>query len=102
MPQSTVGMITRIAVTQMQEFIETTGVHWDILQDNHDSYLVQCPVEESEQCQKIMKQFIEPELTSPRGEKFKMKSEGASGFNWAPFDPKHPEKNPRGLKEVSI
>lgn len=98
-PQSTVAMITRIAVPKMQSFIESTHVNWDILQDNHDSFVVQCPVGEELDCQKIMKQFIEPELTSPRGEKFRMKSEGASGYNWAPYDEK---KNPEGLKEVGI
>lgn len=98
-PQSTVAEITRDAVTKYQNFVEDTELDWDFLQDNHDSFLTQSPVEQCDENQKIMKQFIEPELTNFRGEKFNMKSEGASGYNWAPF---HETKNPKGLKEVSI
>lgn len=98
-PQSTVAEITRSAVTQYQNFIEDTGVDFDILQDNHDSFLTQCPIEQSDENQKIMKQFIEPELTNFKGEKFNMKSEGASGYNWSSYDEK---KNPNGLREAAI
>jgi hypothetical protein len=100
-PQGTVAMVTREAFVKMQSFIQDTGADYDMLGDCHDSYLTQCRDDDSEvnQCQSLMKRFIEPELTSPRGEKFNMKSEGASGYNWAPYDEK---KNPQGLKEYKI
>lgn len=106
-PQSTVGQITRMAYVKMQQFIELTKVDWDIMQDNHDSILTQCPDSEDEvtQCHKIMKQYIEPELLNSRGERFNMRSEGASGYNWAPtkFDKDgNVIDNPRGLRAVNI
>lgn len=98
-PQSTVACITREAFCKLQEFIEQTGVDWDLMADGHDSYLVQCPIEEEHECAKTMQQFMNQELTSPRGEKFRMKSELQSGFNWGPY---HEEKNPDGLKQLKL
>lgn len=98
-PQSTVAMITRIAIIKMQSFIEDSGVDWDILPcDTHDSFAVQSPVDESEQCQRIMKSFIEPELTNFKGEKFQMRSEGATGKCWAKYSSTFVD----GLKKVDI
>lgn len=99
-PQSSVAMITRRAVIRMQEFIDSTGVDWDILPgDTHDSFLVQSPENEYEQCQKVMKEFIEPKLTNFKGEEFQMKSAGASGYNWSKY---HKVDNIHGLKKVEI
>jgi len=99
-PQSTVACITRNAVIQTQEYIESNKLDWDILQDNHDSYVVQCPVGQEITCQRIMKSFLNVEMKSPvDGESFTMQSEGASGFNWAPY---HEIKNPEGLKEIIV
>ena len=98
-PQSTVGEITNVACMKFQNYVEDTGMNWDLLGNCHDSFLTQSPEDESVECQRVMKEFIEPELTSPRGEKFKMKSEGGSGYNWGPHDEK---KNPRGLQEVEL
>jgi DNA polymerase I-like protein with 3'-5' exonuclease and polymerase domains len=95
-PQSTVGTITNTAYTNLQNFIEKSGLKWDLLANTHDSYLVQCPVGEEGQCVSMMKEFINQKLTSPRGEPFNMKSEAAVGFNWAPAK----ESNPNGLKEL--
>jgi hypothetical protein len=100
-PQSTVACITNLAFIKMQNFIEDSGVDWDLLGNCHDSFVVQCPdsKEEIDSCQRVMKQFIEPKLVSPRGEEFSMKGEGSVGRNWAPF---HETKNPEGLKEYAI
>lgn len=98
-PQNTVAMITRRAVIKMQSFIDDTKVDWDILPgDTHDSFLVQSPENESEQCQKVMKEFIEPRLTNFKGEEFQMKSEGATGKCWA----KYSKNNIDGLRGVEI
>jgi hypothetical protein len=83
----------------MQEYIEVTDFDWDLLQNNHDSFVVQSPESEAEMCQKIMKDLINIELDNGRGEKFRMKSEGQTGRNWGPWDE---QKNPEGLKEVDI
>lgn len=96
-PQSTVGCITHIAITRMQQYIEEAGKDWDILNNKHDSYLLQCPIDERDECANKMQEFIELDLTSSRGEKFKMKSEAQAGFNWAPW---HETKNPEGMKEI--
>ncbi len=98
-PQSTVAEITNIACAQFQNYVEDSGADWDLLGNGHDSILTQSPENESIDCQRIMKQFIEPELGSPRGEPFKMKSEGGTGRNWGPYSEK---KNPDGLKEINI
>ncbi len=83
-PQSTVGTITNIAYTLMQTYIEDNVKDWDMLGNCHDSYLCQCPIGEERECAKVMKQFIEQELTNYQGEKFRMRSEAQCGFNWGP------------------
>lgn len=98
-PQSTVGCITHRAITLMQRYIEQENREWDILQNNHDSYLVQSPISEAEECQWKMKEYLNCTLTSPSGEEFQMKSEGQTGYNWAPYKP---IKNEEGLKAVKI
>lgn len=97
-PQSTVGCITNKAVVMMQEHIFTHKLNWIILNNCHDSYLVQAPTSEIAECAKLMKQFIEVPLVGIRGEKFNMRSEASVGRNWGP----HSDKNPDGLKEIKI
>lgn len=98
-PQSSVAIITHVAYTSMQHFIETSGVDWDLLNNCHDSYLMQFPDSsiEQEQIVKVSGEFLEQDLVSPSGEKFKMKSEVKVGYNWGNF---HEEKNPNGLREI--
>lgn len=98
-PQSTVGTITNIAYTQMQWYIEDHNKNWDLLANTHDSFLVQCAEEEAPECDAKMKEYLEPELISNKGEKYRMRSEAAMGRNWCPY---HPEKNPQGLKEIAF
>ena len=99
-PQSTVGMITNIAYTKMQSFIEANKLDWDLLTNCHDSYLLQCPIAEVNDCAKKAKEFMEIPFESPvDGVKFNMRSETQAGFNWAPFKEK---KNIMGLKEIKI
>lgn len=83
-PQSTVACITHEAYTNFQSYVESNNREWDILVNGHDSYLIQCPIEEVELCAGHAKSFMEQELVSPRGEKFRMGSEVGVGFNWAP------------------
>jgi len=97
-PQSTVGVITHIAITKMQQYIEEHNLDWDILQNNHDSFLVQSPILEWRHCAEKMKEFIEIDLISPYDKTpFKMRSGLTIGKNWGPY---HETKNPCGLIEI--
>ena len=55
---------------------------WDLLNNKHDSMMVQCPEKEVEECLKLTKELMEIELTSNRGVKFRMGSEAMVGKNW--------------------
>lgn len=95
-PQSTVGEITRIAVTDMQEYIESEKKPWDNLADTHDSWLTQFPLLDVQEYLQKSEEFMNQELISPvDGVRFRMKSEANIGFNWAPY---HKDKNPLGLQ----
>lgn len=103
-PQSTVGTITNIAYTNLQNYIEDNNLDWDLLINKHDSYLVQCRREEAKECAIKMKEFMNQKLVSSRGETFYMKSEAQCGLNWAPFDKdtKPKPKNPMGLGSIEL
>lgn len=96
-PQSTVAEITHRAYRDLQNYIEVNTKNWDLLANTHDSYLVQCLIEEELECAKMMKIFMEQELTGRDGVKFRMKSEVQSGFNWAPWKEGY---NESGLREI--
>ena len=102
-PQGTVAIITALAVQRLQTYIEEKGKDdWDILNDKHDSYLGQCNdnPDNIEEMKTVMLDFMQQELVSPRGEKFKMGAAASVGYNWGKFDVNNPEKNPKGLKEL--
>ena len=76
-PQSTVGQITNIAFTELQEEI-LLGKHpldFDVLENNHDSILWQSLPENRDYCSKLVNDKLCRRLVSPRGEEFWMKSE---------------------------
>lgn len=108
-PQSTVACITKQAIVKLQNHIESEKKDWHLLlSDCHDSYLAEARGEITDKDEiagdvlelgKLMKQFIEIEMTSPfDGSKFRMKSEASVGFNWGP----QKKDNPLGLREVKI
>jgi len=99
-PQSTVGCITAIAFCVIQQFIEENGLAkwWHLCNDKHDSLLLECPEEDRDIAGRICASAIEQDLESPRGEKFKMRSEVQWGYNWA----KQTEKNPEGMRELTL
>lgn len=106
-PQSTVGCITNLAVIAMQQFIFDNNLDWTILNNCHDSYLVQAPTPEIMTCEKKMQEFMNIEMTAPRGEKFRMKSEASIGRNWGPYYKRksaddQKEENLDGMQEVKI
>lgn len=96
-PQSTVACITAKAEIDLQDYIEQNNKNWHILAETHDSYLVEAPDNDVEECNHIMKQCLEQELTAPDGTKFRMGSSGAIGSNWSPYKA---STNPLGLKEI--
>lgn len=97
-PQATVAIITENAYTSMQEFIEDEDLDWHLLNDKHDSLLVEAPEDEALDCARKSKEFMEQELVTPRGEQFKMRCGIQIGYNWKPKS----VTNPDGLDEVTI
>lgn len=123
-PQSTVGCITHIEITQEQIYIDTCNrintVHavgklptpvvealdtfgaaaadWDILGNNHDSSCSQAPEHDIMRLAKVKHHLMCQELTSPRGEKFRMRAEAQIGRNWGPKK----DTNPDGLVEIKL
>lgn len=79
-PQSTVGQITNYAITEMQERLEKGDellqrAGTDVLQNNHDSMLVQCYPEFKREVSIEMRKHMNRALVNPKGEKFQMKTE---------------------------
>jgi hypothetical protein len=99
-PQSTVAEITRIAFTKMYYYILENNLDWDLLADTHDSYLLQCPIDEVLDCGRKSNEFLCQSFVSPiDNEPFTMRAETSAGFNWRPF---HKDKNPQGLREIKL
>lgn len=96
-PQSTVGTITNIAFSELQEYIEENKLDWHLLANTHDSYMFEVPAAEVEHGARIGRFFMEKELIAPDGTPFRMRSEVQAGYNWAPFKK---QENEYGLKEV--
>jgi DNA polymerase I-like protein with 3'-5' exonuclease and polymerase domains len=93
-PQSTVGTITNLVYVQMQQHIEDAGLDWDMLNNKHDSVLVQCPIDDSVKVKEKVQEYMNIDLISTTGEAFQMQSGAERGFNWYPAG----ENNPRGME----
>ncbi len=82
-PQSTVGCITLIAHSEIQSKLDSGEYSgFALMQNGHDSLLAHCKAALVTEVAKIMQSHINIELTSPRGEKFRMRSESTTGDNW--------------------
>jgi hypothetical protein len=85
-PQSTVGCLTSIAVTELQQALEQHNWQCDILANVHDAIVTQhAPEIRQPVLSTIQKSFGRP-LTTPRGETFHMKSSAMYGPTWAKED----------------
>lgn len=85
-PQATVAIISGQAVINFQSYIEEEDKQWDLLNEMHDSYLVQCPEEQADECKAKMLEFMQQDLVSPRGEKFTMRAAASIGrTNWGKY-----------------
>ncbi len=97
-PQSTVGEITNIAYARMYKFIASENRDWSLLANTHDSYLIQCPENDVDECVKVAQEFMNQKFKSPiDGVEFSMRSEAAVGYNWAPYKKGSNEKGLKGL-----
>lgn len=98
-PQSTVGCITNIALVKLYHYIKQYNLDWDILNNKHDSILVQCNENDWEHCARTLKEFLSMELTAPNGEQFRMGAEVSKGYNWGKYKP---DTNPDGMQEIKL
>ncbi len=97
-PQSTVGTITNLAFCEVQKFIEENNLDWNMLNNKHDSIMLEAPESEALIAAEILQASLKKDLVSPTGVKFQMRSEVSIGKNWS----KCSKSNPDGLKEVKI
>ena len=81
-PQSTVGCITNMAFTDLYNNARIRELGADVIQNNHDSVLLQCSPDAADEVAKLACVALNREMTSPFGETFKMKSEAMIGENW--------------------
>lgn len=98
-PQSTVGTITNLAFTEIDRFIKKERLPWLLLNNKHDSILLEVPdqSEHRDYGSHILKQTLERALVSSRGEHYRMKTDLSIGRNWAKWNEK---TNPNGMREV--
>lgn len=102
-PQSTVGTITNIAITELQEKIESVDELFckgelDLLQNGHDSILSQAKEEFAIEVAKVISTNLQKKFTV-NNVTFQMGTECAIGYNWSSYNEK---TNPNGLKEVKL
>tara|TARA_R110002020_G_scaffold78762_3_gene197909 strand:- start:5938 stop:8463 length:2526 start_codon:yes stop_codon:yes gene_type:complete len=81
-PQSTVGCITNMAFTDLYNHPRIQELNADVLQNNHDSVLLQCAPDVATEVAKLACIALNREMISPFGEVFHMKSEAMIGENW--------------------
>ena len=95
-PQSTIGLITSMAIYEFDEYVEAHNLQeWDVLNDKHDSMLIQVPAKDEEAASALLTQCMSRSLTSTTGIPYRMEVEISRGLNW---DKYHPTKNPNGLR----
>lgn len=84
-PQSTVGMLTNIAISEIQQEIDEKNPEYDsidILANGHDSILSQCPIGEGRRIAKIQEKHLAKTFFQGKENEFTMRSSSAVGMNW--------------------
>jgi len=81
-PQSTVGTITNFAFVELQRQVEAGTLPADVLQNNHDSVLLQCLPQDVDVVARAASAALNRPLVSPRTEMFFMRSEASVGETW--------------------
>lgn len=87
-PQSTVGMLTNLAIAELQEMIdndveEVRGMEIDILSNQHDAILSQCKAEHAGKLARIQERLLGKTFLIGTENQFTMRSESNIGTNWA-------------------
>lgn len=97
-PQRTVGLITIIAASRLQRYIEEHNLPWHVQNIVHDSILGSAPIGQGRELATKMADCMTFELTSPvDGWKFSIGVEKSVGMNWGKYDE---TDNPEGLQVV--
>ena len=96
-PQSTVAAVTHKAFTSLYKRIKQERLPWRLLNNKHDSFLLECPENHKDQAIAYSKEHMGQELKSSRGEIYRMKVGVSVGRNWGHYDEAH---NKDGLKEL--
>ena len=86
-PQSTVGIITSLAICELGEFIDANDLDWDILNDKHDSIMMQVPIAEKLDGARALHRALRRPLRSTTGVDYFMEAEVSSGPNWNSMSP---------------
>lgn len=98
-PQSTVAVITHLAITELFYRIKKEKLPWLIVNNKHDSFLLEVPDNDEHVQMGIAysREHMGRELTSSRGETYRMKVGISTGLCWAKY---HKDKCPHGMKEL--
>lgn len=96
-PQSTIGCLTNIAYCQGQTYVEDNDKDWDLLNNKHDSIMIQAPPKDRDEVIALLRKTLEVTFTNDKGETFKMGTEIKVGKNWGDW---HEKDNPEGMKEI--
>lgn len=97
-PQSTVGCLTTNAILDLDAMIKREGLRWNILNNKHDSLLLEVPdADVARAVNDSAGAIMAFELTGRDGIKFRMKSSVQVGDNWAKYNEKY---NPGGMRDV--
>lgn len=97
-PQSTVACITHNAAIEVQQRIIRERLAWDLLNNKHDSVMVQAPEAEAMEAAKYLYDLMRPRLIGWDGTEFQMGAEASIGRNWGKWS----EKNPEGMKAIKL
>jgi len=98
-PQSSVAVISHMAIHSISEYIVKQQRRWALLNQKHDSILLEVPDTEVHEAAKVMQQGLAVEMTGRDGVRFTMRSDAQHGRNWAPF---HAVKNPDGMRNLKL
>lgn len=87
-PQSTVGMLTNIAIGELQELIDNNderikGKGIDILSNGHDAILSQCFAQYAPDLAKLQEELLGKTFLAGTPNQFKMRSESTIGTEWS-------------------
>lgn len=96
-PQSTVACITHRAIVKTQRYIEENNLDWHVLNNKHDSYLLETPDSEIKDAAKFMISSLGVTIRG-RDCEFTMRSEVKAGKNWKDFS----KDNPLGMTKVKL